>query len=123
VKHLYGTVLATTDQLLMVASTARATRLDRTMGQDIVDYLEPEGTHVLIALALLDHHAGGQPCSPFIRCKVLAKMGGAEPEVFSHVDVPIELYAELETPPEVQEAERDDVGTVFQIPKHLMPEE
>lgn len=95
---LQGMVLATTEQMLRIGLSS--VLAEHPLRGDVP--LHPGGKHVLTALVVLDHR-GGEPCDPFIRCRVILVGWDGEPIEQSHLDVDVHLYAELEPAPGVEE--------------------
>lgn len=123
-RRLFGTVTCSTGDLQLVALRARLEgwNYEQLLSGELVGQLEPDGVHVLTALALMDRVAD-RPTSPYLRCTaLLAVVGSTDPCAVARVDVPLELYSQMDVPDRVRLDESGRAGMVIQVPARLMPE-
>lgn len=123
-RRLFGTVTCSTGDLQLIALRARLEgwNYEQPLSGELVGQLEPDGVHVLLALALMDRVAD-RPTSPYLRCTaLLAVVDSVDPHTVARIDVPLELYAQLDVPDRVRFDESDRAGMVIQVPARLMPE-
>ena len=122
-RRLFGTVTCSTGDLQLVALRARLAgwNYEQPLAGELVGQLEPEGLHVLTALALLTR-VGDRTTSPYLRCSALLSLvdHGENPHVVPRLDVPLELYAQMDVPDSVRRDESNATGMVFKVPASLL---
>ena len=100
--RLYGTVLATADDLAKVSSAGVLDGYDRPLA--LLDF-DPDRLSVLVCKALLTQ-VGGVRVEAYLRCYgLIAVQGQDQPIEVPWLDVPLCLYAQMEVPASVKSKE------------------